>query len=84
MDQRERFEAWYEQSNAFDRDKDTAAWLAWQAAEAAALERAITTIQSDSHAAAELGHERFSRYCAEVVAKLRKLAAPVERGGDKS
>ena len=53
-----------------------------RAVEAAALERAITTIQSDIDAAAELGYERFSRYCAEVVAKLRKLATPVERGGE--
>jgi hypothetical protein len=57
-------------------------WEIWQAAEAALLERAITAIQSDSDAADELGHERFSRYCAEVVAKLRNLAAPVERGGE--
>jgi hypothetical protein len=84
MDQRERFEAWRSAQCYTTPFEIELQFMAWQAAEAAALERAITTIQSDSDAAAELGHERFSRYCAEVVAKLRKLAAPVERGRDKS
>jgi hypothetical protein len=75
MDQRERFEAWFVR---YRHNRPSAGYgdlyAAWQAAESDLLERAITTIQSDSDAASELGHERFSRYCAEVVAKLRWLA----------
>jgi hypothetical protein len=81
MDQRERFEAWYEQSNAFDRDKDTAAWLAWQAAEAAALERAADIAERKAGDCHTLGNAEEFR---ELAAYIRKLAAPVERGGEKS
>jgi hypothetical protein len=95
MDQRERFiEYWvrefppgrykvsavqaaHEGLNGSSHDAPTihAAWDAWQAAEVAALERAAQVCDQLWVRAGDADE------CADAI---RKLAAPVERGGDKS
>jgi len=86
MDQRERFEAWhtrqYISTDPLEWDGDgyadfdhNRAWKAWQAAEAAALELAAQACEK------RIGHDFSATEYAEAI---RKLAAPVERGGDKS
>jgi hypothetical protein len=83
MDQRERFEAWVtggglpvEHAANIDFFYP-GAWGIWQAAEAAAPELAVSIC--DEHAGSATDYLAWD--CAESI---RKLAAPVERGGDKS
>jgi hypothetical protein len=91
MDQRERFEAWAmgefglaalptRKGDGYRLQGVDDAWAGWQAAEAAALERAAKLIEPTNPPD---DWTEYARIKAECAAAIRKLAAPVERG-DKS
>jgi hypothetical protein len=83
MDQRERFEAWMRarEGHPYAGQFANLMWAAWQAAEAAALERHIEICKD---VAGHRSTEEMKVGALLCVIELRKLAAPGERGGDKS
>lgn len=82
MDQRERFEAWCAREGY--SPKARVAWSAWQAAEAAALERAAQVCDENAAKLEDCDITKAAACALKVTAtQLRGLAAPVERGGDK-
>jgi hypothetical protein len=92
MNQRERFEAWamggglpVEHAANIDYFFPVA-WATWKAAEAAALERAAQVCERiGSPVGADDGYgTRVVGTSMDAARAIRKLAAPVERGGDKS
>jgi hypothetical protein len=77
-------QAAHEGLNGSSHDAPTihAAWDAWQAAEAAALERAAQVCDENARKLLSLEVSNAPTALTITAMDIRKLAAPVERGGE--
>jgi hypothetical protein len=84
MDQRERFEAYLRDLGDTSQATRDWAWPIWQAAEAAALERAAQVCEERARKLVNYTETELACTALNSIAQdIRKLAAPVGRGGDR-